>query len=105
MRSTDGRHYNGDRMARCIRTLLLTHRYLGLGLCLIFIIWFVSGIAMLYVRLPVLYPAGRFSLLAPLPLAEVRLEPQAAVPALDPRASARRIRMGTLEGRAVFHVL
>lgn len=92
-------------MAGGIRTLFLTHRYLGIALCLLFVIWFVSGIAMLYVRMPILYPAERFSLLEPIPLTQVTVSPEAAARALDPSAAARRIRMGTLEGRPVYHVL
>jgi len=32
------------------KALILIHRYLGIVLCLIFLIWFVSGIAMIYAR-------------------------------------------------------
>jgi hypothetical protein len=105
MPSLPPRHYHVRRMAGGIRTLFLTHRYLGIALCLLFVLWFVSGIAMLYVRMPILYPAERFSLLEPIPLTQVTVSAEAAARALDPSAAARRIRMGTLEGRPVYHVL
>jgi vitamin B12 transporter len=91
-------------MAGGIRTLFLTHRYLGVALCLLFLIWFISGIAMLYVRMPILYPAERFNLLEPIPLDQVMVSPQTAARAID-SSTARRIRMGTLEGRPAYHVL
>lgn len=32
--------------------ILLIHRYLGVGLCLLFVVWFLSGFVMMYVRFP-----------------------------------------------------
>ena len=92
-------------MAGGIRTLFLTHRYLGVALCVLFIIWFVSGVAMLYVRMPILYPAERFSLLEPIPLGQATVSPQDAAHAVNGSAAPRRIRIGTLEGRPAYHVL
>ena len=43
------------------RWIYLLHRYLGLLLCLVFLFWFVSGVAMLYVRMPILTPPERFA--------------------------------------------
>jgi uncharacterized iron-regulated membrane protein len=31
------------------RALILTHRYLGIPLSVLFVLWFVTGIAMIYV--------------------------------------------------------
>ena len=58
------------------RQLYLWHRYLGIALCLLFVVWFVSGVVMLYVRMPILYPAERFSYLAPFDPATVKIAPQ-----------------------------
>ena len=41
------------------RWLLLTHRWLGIGLCLFFLTWFVSGMVMMYVGYPKLTHAER----------------------------------------------
>ena len=37
-------------MARFRKWLILSHRYLGIGLGLLFVVWFASGIAMIYAR-------------------------------------------------------
>jgi hypothetical protein len=43
-----------------LRPLYLWHRYLGIPLCLLFVLWFVSGVVMMYVRMPILFPSERF---------------------------------------------
>src|SRR5262245_15576216 len=73
------------------KSLILAHRYLGIVLSLMFVMWFVTGIGMIYSRgMPRLTPQVRLSRLSPLDLAQVRLSPsQAAERAeLDP-AGAR----------------
>jgi hypothetical protein len=40
---------------------LLTHRWTGIGFCLLFLMWFVSGIVMMYVRYPELGAADRLA--------------------------------------------
>ena len=39
----------------------VSHRWLGIAGCLLFIVWFGSGIAMIYVRMPAVTPAERFA--------------------------------------------
>ena len=34
------------------KTLIFVHRWMGVGLCLLFLLWFASGIVMMYVGLP-----------------------------------------------------
>ena len=42
------------------RSLIVLHRYLGIPLSFLFVIWFVSGIAMIYVGgMPALSPQAR----------------------------------------------
>src|ERR1051326_8976720 len=54
--------------------LILTHRYLGIAVCLLFMMWFVSGIAMIFARgMPGLTPDVRLQHLPPLNLASVKL--------------------------------
>src|SRR5262245_14053603 len=63
-----------------VRTsLILAHRYLGLVLSLMFVMWFVTGIGMIYSRgMPRLSPQVRLSRLSPLDLGAVRLSPSEA---------------------------
>jgi hypothetical protein len=59
--------------------LILTHRYLGIVLSLLFVMWFLSGIGMIYARgMPVLTAQTRLDRAAPLDLARVKLSPSEA---------------------------
>lgn len=61
------------------RALILTHRYLGIPLSVLFVLWFVTGIAMIYVGgMPTLSPQTRLEHLPPLDLAAVRYTPTEA---------------------------
>jgi PepSY-associated transmembrane protein len=60
--------------------LILTHRYLGIAVCLLFVMWFVSGIAMIFARgMPGLTPDVRLQHLPSLMPAAVKLTPAEAV--------------------------
>lgn len=51
---------------RLKRWLFLVHRWLGVGLCAFFAMWFVSGVVMMYVGYPRLTSAERLAHLPPL---------------------------------------
>jgi uncharacterized iron-regulated membrane protein len=61
------------------KALILSHRYLGIVLSLMFVMWFVTGIGMIYSRgMPRLTPQVRLSRLSPLDLSAVKLTPSEA---------------------------
>jgi hypothetical protein len=39
-------------MLKLKKYLIYTHRYLGLAFCVMFALWFVSGVVMMYKRMP-----------------------------------------------------
>jgi len=58
------------------RWLILSHRYLGIALSLVFVVWFASGIVMIYAGgMPRLTPQLRLERLPALDLSRVRLAP------------------------------
>ncbi len=73
------------------RWLILTHRYLGIPLSALFVLWFTSGIVMMYAGgMPRLTPELRLERLSALDLSRVRLTPaDAAERAQIGRAPAR----------------
>lgn len=77
------------------------HRWLGTAGCLLFALWFTSGVAMMYVRMPELTADERFAHLAPLDAAAVRLSPAdaAAVAGAGPDDSFQLL---TLGGRPAY---
>jgi hypothetical protein len=54
--------------------LILSHRYLGIGLCLLLVMWFASGIVMIYAGgMPSLTPESRRAHLPPIDFSRVTL--------------------------------
>jgi hypothetical protein len=66
------------------KSVILAHRYLGIALSLLFIVWFLSGITMMYAGgMPRLTPDERLERLAALDLSAVRLTPAEAAQIAD----------------------
>ena len=85
------------------RAVVFTHRWLGIFGCLLFGAWFVSGIVMMYARMPRLEPAERHARLTPLDLSTVTVAPAAVVQ--RDRLVPDRFRVAMLAGRPVYHVI
>ncbi|EIG57228.1 PepSY domain-containing protein [Bradyrhizobium sp. WSM1253] len=75
-----------------MRAIVLLHRWLGIAFCLLFAMWFATGIVMHFVPFPSLTEAERFAGLVPLDRAETRLA-VADVVAASGIADATRVRL------------
>jgi hypothetical protein len=75
-----------------MRALILLHRWLGVAFCLLFAMWFASGIVMHFVPYPTLTAAARFAGLAPLNIAGLAHGPAEAV-AANRITAATRVRL------------
>jgi hypothetical protein len=86
------------------RFLILSHRYLGIPLSFLFVVWFASGIAMIYVGgMPALSPEQRLEHLPEIDLAAVQIAPaDAAKRALD--ESPARVTLLTVLGRPAYRI-
>ena len=82
------------------RALVFTHRWLGIAGGLLFAAWFLSGITMMYARMPRLSAEERLLHAAPLDVAAVRIPPADA--ARDLTGPPDRVRVGMLLGRPVY---
>jgi hypothetical protein len=60
------------------RTLIFLHRWMGVVLCLLFFLWFSSGIAMIYWEYPLVSPDDRLARSEPLDPSKVHLSPAEA---------------------------
>jgi hypothetical protein len=80
------------------RVLIYTHRWLGIVIGSLFIIWFLSGIVMIYARLPALDPAERLVRLPAIAPATLRVDPPAG------GGEIARFQIGSLEGRPVYRI-
>jgi hypothetical protein len=80
--------------------LVLIHRYLGIILSLLFLVWFLSGIAMIYAKgMPRLTPELRLQRLPAIDFSRVHITPaEAAAQSKNPA----RVALGSILGRPVY---
>lgn len=81
------------------RVLVYSHRWLGILLGVLFVVWFASGIVMMYARMPEITAAERLARVSAINPAFIRTAPQ--VPA---GSDITRLSIGTLEGRPVYRI-
>lgn len=79
------------------RQLYLWHRWLGIGLCLLMALWFVSGVVMLYVGYPKLTSSERLGHLPALPATCC-----AEVPEQWAQLPLQRLRLSSLGGQPFY---
>jgi hypothetical protein len=84
------------------KVLAYTHRWLGIAGCLLFVAWFVSGIVMMYVRMPGMTNEERLARAPRLDLSAVALSPAEAAAAAGLRAD--RVQVGMLKDRPVYRL-
>ena len=86
------------------RTLIFVHRWLGVALCLLFLIWFPSGIGIMYWEYPAVNQRDRLERSAALNPAAVKLSPSEALAALQIDEPPGQIRLNTFDGRPVYRI-
>ena len=91
-------------MKRVIPALMFVHRYLGVAFCLIFVIWFASGIVMVYKRMPAYSAEERLARLPPLNAAAIRLTPAEALEVAGLQG-ARRVLLTSVRSRPVYRFI
>ncbi|MES1254517.1 MAG: PepSY domain-containing protein [Acidobacteriota bacterium] len=84
------------------RTLVVLHRWLGVGLCGFFLLWFLSGIGMMYTTFPEVTAGDRLQRARALERASIRLSPQDAYAALGIAQPPSRVRLSTFDGRPAY---
>ena len=82
---------------RTARVLVYTHRWLGIVGGILFIVWFVSGVVMMYARMPALGSAERLARLPTIDASSIRVLPAGA-------DEVTRLQLTTIEGRPAFRV-
>jgi len=84
------------------RILIYTHRWLGIGGCLVFLVWFVSGLVMMYARMPRLTPDERLTRLEALVPSRIAISLDRAVAVTG--TPIERARVGMVLGRPVYRL-
>jgi hypothetical protein len=82
--------------------LIVGHRWLGIGTCLFFAMWFATGLVMVYVGFPEHTTTERLALLEPIDWGQVRISPERV---LQGRAEfPRDFRLQMMAGEPVYRI-
>ncbi len=89
--------------ARVIRTLIFLHRWMGVTLCLLFLLWFPSGIGMMYWEFPSVDAALRLERAPALDPRTIALSPADALAKVGSKGAApTQVRLNTFDRRPVY---
>ncbi|WP_417765887.1 PepSY domain-containing protein [Spongiibacter tropicus] len=83
------------------RWLYLLHRWTGVALCLLFAMWFFSGVVMMYVGFPSLTQAERLAALPPLDADTITAGPRALLDRSSPEA-LQQLKLSSVAGRPAY---
>jgi hypothetical protein len=83
------------------KALIYTHRWIGIILTTVFMIWFVSGVIFMYVGMPALSAEERLQRMQPLVLANLRVTPADAAGRAG-LTSPSRVRIAMHAGRPAY---
>src|SRR5262245_17663987 len=92
---------NARKLLDWRKLLIYTHRWMGIFFGIVFIVWFVSGVAFMYVGMPSLSGRERLGHLKPLDLSTARLSPAEVAKQHDLESGRLRIEM-YYDGRPIY---
>ena len=84
------------------RVVILVHRWLGVALCLFFLLWFPSGIGMMYWDFPGVGAADRLDRSPSLDPTTIHVSPAEAFAVTGQRQPPSQVRLTTFDGRPVY---
>jgi uncharacterized iron-regulated membrane protein len=91
-------------MKQITKIFLLVHRYLGFALSLLFVIWFLSGFAMMYVKYPTMRQNEKLQNLPVVDLSQTKFTLQQALQKANITDTLRAARIGMLLERPVYRI-
>jgi hypothetical protein len=87
------------------RSAIFVHRWLGVAVCLLFLVWFPSGIGMMYWDFPGVTADDRIERAPALNPSSIELSPVEAYARLGPFPSPTQVRIAMFDGRPVYRFL
>ena len=87
-----------------MRWLIIGHRWLGIATCLLFALWFLSGLVMMYVAFPALTAKERLSMQERIDWNRVEVPPERVLQGLALASFPRELRLEMLAGEPVYRV-
>jgi len=87
-----------------VRWLIIGHRWLGIATCLLFALWFLSGLVMMYMPFPSLAAKERLSLQERIDWTRIAITPERALHGLALASFPRELRLEMMAGEPVYRV-
>jgi PepSY-associated TM region len=84
------------------KTLIFVHRWMGVALCLLFLLWFASGIVLMYWDYPRVSATDHLQHLPPLDASRIRVSLLEAYARLDLTRPANQAFLTTFDGRPAY---
>ena len=84
------------------RAIIFVHRWLGVALCLFFLLWFPSGIGIMYWEFPSVEAADRLARSPALDPSTIRLSPAEAYVIAGLSLPPSQVRLNTFAGRPIY---
>ena len=84
------------------RSLIFAHRWTGVALSLLFLLWFASGIVMMYWTFPAVTVEDRLERLPTLEPGQIKVPPAEAFKLLDHDRPPIQVRLTSFDGRPVY---
>ena len=88
--------------AQLKRALIFVHRWMGVLFCLLFAMWFASGIVMMYWQYPQVSAADRLSRAPALDASRIRVLPQQAYARFETDSPPLGAQLVTFDGRPAY---
>ncbi|MCC8946066.1 PepSY domain-containing protein [Bradyrhizobium sp. Arg62] len=86
------------------RWLYIVHRWIGIATCLLFAMWFISGLVMMYVAFPRLTDSEGLAALPVIPWSKVRVPPDRAMAIAGVERYPRDLRLSMMDDTPVYRV-
>ncbi|MCS3445873.1 MULTISPECIES: peptidase [Bradyrhizobium] len=86
------------------RWLYVVHRWIGIATCLLFAMWFISGLVMMYVAFPRLTDSERLAALPVVLWSKVRVTPDRAMAIAGVERYPRDLRLAMMDDTPVYRV-
>jgi len=84
------------------KSLIFVHRWMGVALSVLFLLWFASGVVMMYWDFPSVRAQDRLEHSPALDPASIRVSPEQAYASLDTPQSPAQVRLNIFDGRPVY---
>lgn len=88
--------------AKLPKFIIFCHRWLGVTWCVLFALWFLSGIAMMYWSYPEVEPSDRLRRAASLDASRINVSPQDAYASLERTDPPDQVQLAMFNGRPAY---